>query len=117
MDARTDLHSIDSSSIEWKMSRAHSNRSADRDVFTLLLSPWRRHLARFSAGPAPSGNGDRPPGCLTFGKLRAWLSDWYDHAFAVGYIHPNDSALHERIGALHVRSAETIARKNDEVDQ
>ncbi|MBB5444901.1 MULTISPECIES: hypothetical protein [unclassified Paraburkholderia] len=74
-------------------------------------------MARFSAGPAPSGNGDRPPGCLTFGKLRAWLSDWYDHAFAVGYIHPNDSALHERIGALHFRAAETIARKNGEVNQ
>ncbi|RZF23676.1 hypothetical protein EVC45_43015 [Paraburkholderia sp. UYCP14C] len=21
-------------------------------------------------------------------ELRAWLSDWYDHAFNVGYIHP-----------------------------
>ncbi|MGF6482668.1 hypothetical protein [Paraburkholderia sp. JPY419] len=21
-------------------------------------------------------------------QLHAWLSDWYDHAFAAGYIHP-----------------------------
>jgi len=21
-------------------------------------------------------------------ELRAWLSDWYDHAFAVGYVYP-----------------------------
>jgi len=48
----------------WNMPRAHSNRSADRNVFTLLLSPCRRHMARVSTGPAASGDGDRPVGCL-----------------------------------------------------
>nr|WP_027194264.1 hypothetical protein [Paraburkholderia sprentiae]APA89644.1 hypothetical protein BJG93_29610 [Paraburkholderia sprentiae WSM5005] len=33
-------------------------------------------------------------------ELRAWISDWYDHAFKVGYVYPPfalDAAIADRL--------------------
>jgi hypothetical protein len=48
-------------------------------------------------------------------ELRAWLSDWYDHAFAVGYIYPPpmlDEATADRLEGFF-KAGLTPARRRE----